>query len=182
MERKNIKTHCPSGYVLAFDPSITAFGWVVMKGKEVVDCGCIKTAPTDKRNRIRKGDDRTRRVTEINTVLMQVIDKYDICYIVSELPHGSQSAIAATMLGIVTGMVQTIADIYELGLEWYSEADSKRNALGKQSAEKKEMINKMKTLYHVDWTGIKYKDEAIADALGVYDVASKNSAIIKFFR
>jgi Holliday junction resolvasome RuvABC endonuclease subunit len=166
--------------ILAFDPSITAFGWAVMCNNQVVACGCIKTAPSEKKLRIRKGDDRTRRITEINTILIKIIEDNDIKLIVSELPHGSQSAVAATALGMVTGQVQTLADAFSIGIEWYSEADSKKNALGKKAAEKQEMIKKMKSIYEVPWTGIKYKDEAIADAIAIYHVAKNHSTIIRY--
>jgi len=165
--------------VLCLDPSSTAFGWSVVRGTEVIACGCIKTEPSNKKLRIRKGDDRCRRITEINLTLHEVIKKFKVAYIVSEQPHGSQSAVSATMMGIMLGIIQTISDFTNIGLEWYNEGDCKRCALGKSSATKKEMIDRMSTLYEVDWKGAAYKDEAIADSLAVHYVARKNSAIFK---
>ena len=165
--------------VLCLDPSLTAFGFVVVCKKNVLTSGCIKTKPTDKKLRIRKGDDRMRRISEINQILKEVIEKYKISYIVSELPHGSQSAIAAVSLGLVSGAVQAMADFLDIGLEWYSEQDAKRCALGKNSAAKKEMIDRMKMVYKVAWPKTKYKQEAIADALAIHYVANKNSHVLK---
>lgn len=143
--------------------------------------GCIKTAPSKKALRIRKSDDRVNRVSEINQQLKNVIDTYGVNYVVSELPHGSQSAVAAIALGMITGAVQAMADFTNIPIEWFSEADSKKTALGKQSAEKSEMITVMKKIYNSNWcTGTKYKDEAVADALAVYYCATIKSTTLKF--
>jgi Holliday junction resolvasome RuvABC endonuclease subunit len=180
MERTN---HKNQGFnILCLDPSLSAFGWVVIKETWVEDRGCIKTVPAKKKSRIRKGDDRCRRITEINTELLRVIRQYKISYIISEQPHGSQSAVAATALGILIGLIQTLADTLDIGLEWYNEADSKKCALGKVSATKEEMVVAMNKLYVVDWFHVGYKDEAVADALAIYHVASKNSAVLKMMR
>lgn len=169
--------------VLTNDPSLTAWGWAVLDGKTILEVGCIKTEPSNKKQRIRAGDDRTRRISEITNVLIPLIQKYNIKYVLSELPHGSQSYSSAVMVGMVPGILQTLADCFELGIEWYSEADSKKCALGKSSAEKSEMVEKIKTIYPIsDWyCKTKYKDEAIADALAVHYVASKQSSTLKAF-
>lgn len=167
---------------LTNDPSITAWGWAVLTiNGTILESGCIKTEPKSKKLRIRKGDDTTRRVREINKELLAAIKKHKVNFIISELPHGSQSASAAIMIGLVTGIMQTIADVLDIGIEWYSEGDAKNAALGKQNNTKLEMIEAMNKLYDVDWTGIKYKDEAIADALAIHNVAKKQSETLKLY-
>lgn len=168
--------------VLACDPSLTAFGWVVLNGTDIMECGCIKTKTSGKKSRIRKGDDRMRRVSEINHVLKTVIEKYKVRYIVSELPHGSQSAVAAIALGLVNGAVQSMADFTGIGLEWYSEGDAKKALLGRANASKDEIIAAIDNLYDVPWNNTKATDEAIADAMAIYHVASIQSATIKLLK
>jgi Holliday junction resolvasome RuvABC endonuclease subunit len=169
--------------ILANDPSFTAWGWVVLNAKgKILDQGCIKTVPTAKKLKMRKGDDRVRRISEINQALLQVIDKYKVNYMVAELPHGSQNAQAAIMIGATAAIIQTLADVMELPVEWYSEADAKKCALGKNTASKDEMINRMNEIYDVDYTGTKYKDEAVADALAIHYAASKSSATLKLYK
>lgn len=176
MKQKNI-------HILANDPSICAWGYSVLdQNGNVLEIGCIKTESGGKKMRIRKGDDSIRRIKEITTRLLTVIKKHDIEYIVSELPHGSQSASAAVMIGVCMGIMQTLADTLDIGIEWFSEGDSKKNALGKLSAEKKEMITAMSKQYQVKWTGTKYIDEAVADSLAIHNVASKQSPALKLFR
>lgn len=170
-------------FTLTNDPSMTAWGWVILDSDaNIIDCGCIKTAPEQKKRRIRKGDDTVRRVSEINRVLIGLIKKYKICYLLSELPHGSQNAQAAVMIGIVTGVVQTLADTFEIGIEWYSEQDSKKAILGKKAATKLDMIEAIDRLYDVPWKDVKYADEAIADAMAVYHVAMLQSPTLKMMK
>lgn len=169
--------------VLTNDPSLTEWGWAVtdLTG-HVFDAGCIKTEPEHKKRRIRTGDDRCRRIDEINNVLLYIIDKYQINLLLSEQPHGSQNASGALMIGIVLGMVQTLARMTKIPLEWYSEQDAKKALLNKKTATKAETIQAISKIYKVPWTDVKYKDEAIADAMAVYHVASQQSTAIKMMR
>lgn len=177
------RTKHNQGTILTIDPSITAWGWVVVDTQGVVIAAdCIKTAPTNKKMRIRKSDDTVRRISEINHLLLQVIKKYNVILILSELPHGSQSAVAAKMIGAVSAMGQSMSDFLDIGIEWYSEGDCKMSVLRKRSAAKQEMINAIDNLYVVDWFGIKYKDEAIADALAVHHVAMQQSSALKLLK
>lgn len=169
--------------VLTNDPSLTAWGWAVVDGAgRVLQSGCIKTTPEQKKRRIRKGDDNMRRINEINVMLKKIVEGYKVNYILAELPHGSQNASAARMIGTVGGMLQTISDWTDIAIEWYSEGDAKKAAVGKLSATKAEMITMMSN-YYAGWrTGIKYKDEAIADALAIHNVAMDQSHVLKFLK
>ena len=166
--------------ILANDPSFTGWGWVVvnMKGN-VVDVGCIKTESESKKRRIRKGDDTVRRIGEINEQLSKVISENNVQIILSELPHGSQSASAAVMIGAVAGIMQTMADCKGLPIDWYGESDAKKHLLNKRSATKEETIKAISKIYNIPWTGVKYKDEAIADAMAIYHVAKSQSPLLK---
>ena len=165
--------------ILTNDPSFTAWGWAVIRDGTVINVGCIKTSPENKKKRIRKSDDTIRRIQEINTELLRVIRKYHINYILSEAPHGSQNASAAVMIGVVTGIAQTISDALNIPIEFYSEEDSKKCVLNKRSATKKEMILAINKLYCVPWFDIGYKDEAVADAVAIFHTAMKFSNVLK---
>lgn len=180
MERtRTIKTAIPFR-VLTNDPSLTAWGWAIVNMDGTVEeAGCIKTSAENKVRRIRKGDDTVRRVSEINYTLLKLIRDYNINMLLSELPHGSQNASAAVMMGIVTGIVQTISDVLELPVEWYSEGDAKNHLLHKRSATKNETISAISKIYTVPWRNVKYIDEAIADAMAVYHVAAYQSSILR---
>lgn len=168
--------------ILTNDPSLTAWGWAVIRDKKIIDMDCIKTAPEQKKRRIRKGDDNTRRVSEIVQKLLLIIDAYKVNYILSELPHGSQNANAAVMIGMTVGIIQTMADCKDLPVEWYSEMDAKKCLLGKRSATKQETIDAINKQYSVPWFKIKYKDEAVADALAIHYVACRQSNVLKYHK
>lgn len=168
--------------VLTNDPSFTAWGYAIIKDSKIIESGCIKTAPENKKSRIRKSDDTVRRISEINKILLELIRRHEVDFILSEAPHGSQNASAAVMIGIVAGMVQTISDTLEIPVEWYSEMDSKKFVLGKKAAVKSEMIEAIKKLYDVPWKNIKYSDEAVADAIAVYHTAIGLSPTLKLLK
>jgi Holliday junction resolvasome RuvABC endonuclease subunit len=168
--------------VLTNDPSFTAWGYAVIDNRGIVDSGCIKTAPEQKKRRIRASDDRTRRASEIVQALLQLIKDYNVTYILSEAPHGSQNANAAIMIGMVAGITTAIAECLDIPIEYYSEQDAKKAVLGKKAATKEDMIKAIDRLYEVDWTKIKYIDESVADAMAVYHVATKESQMLKMMR
>lgn len=171
------------GYILTNDPSMTAWGWALVSFKGTVkEVGCIKTETEHNKRRIRKGDDTCRRVSEINRTLIDIIQRNKVQLILSELPHGSQNASAAVMIGVVTGIAQTLSDTLNIPIEWYSEQDSKKNVLQKKSATKQEMVDAVAKRIKVPWFNVKYKDEAVADALAVYLTASKQSPIISYMK
>lgn len=178
---KCLRKHQPT--ILTNDPSMTGWGYAVIDyDGNILFTGCIKTVPKHKKLRIRKGDDTIHRISEINTILKGVIRIYNVKYILSELPHGSRNASAAVMIGLVAAIAQTFADALDLGIEWYSEGDVKKFMLGKQAATKQEMIDAVEI--KTDWkhTGTKYKDEAVADALGVYLTAMNESPALKMMK
>jgi len=166
--------------ILTNDPSFTAWGWaIVTPAGEVLARGCIKTAPEHKKTRIRVSDDRSRRAGEITRFLLDLIKEWNVGLILSELPHGSQNASAAVMIGIVIGITVGLNVCLDIPTEWYSEQDSKKAVLGKKAATKEDMIEAIDRLYEMDWFKIKYADEAIADAMAVFHVAKQQSQMIK---
>ena len=168
--------------VLSNDPSFRGWGWVIMQGDRVLDAGCIKTEAKDKKLRIRKGDDDVRRAHEIVDILLSAIETYRVSFIVTELPHGSQVAAGAKVIGVVIGMLVATSKTLNIPVEWYGEGDAKKALLGKTSATKQEVINAITEKYNVPWSGVKYKDEAIADAMAIYHVASEISPMVQFFK
>jgi len=178
---------------MACDPSLTGFGWAVLKiDGTILACGCIKTGSENKVRRIRKGDDDVRRIYEINHVLLRRIRRHRVNYLVSELPHGSQSSSAAKMVGITAALGQTLSQALDIPIEWYSEGDSKKALLGKLSATKVETIEAVEDIFTVPisgkpkagapWSGKKYVDEAVADALSIFYCAMEQSTFLQFYK
>jgi len=169
--------------VLTNDPSFTAWGWaVVAVSGRVYATGVIVTKPSAKKKRIRKSDDRAERTADIVRELLGIIKQYDVDYVVSEIPHGSQNAQAAVMIGIVMGIVVTMTQCLQLPVEMYSEDDSKKIVVGTRSCTKAEMIEAVGRKLKVPWTGVKFRDEAVADALAIYLVAMEQSQTLKYYK
>lgn len=179
MKRRSKTEKAPGPTILACDPSLVGWGWTVLQDHKVVDSGCIKTAPEAKKRRIREGDDRVRRTSELIEALLNVIREYDVSFIVCELPHGSQNSRAAVMIGIVVGMVQAISICEDIPVEWFSEGDAKKALLGRISASKAVVIKSVEETFEIKITGPKYYREAVADALAIYNVATIQSATLK---
>lgn len=165
--------------VLTNDPSLTAWGWAVIQNGTVIGAGCIKTQPEQKKRRIRKGDDTIRRISIIVEILFNLIKTHHVNFVLSELPHGSQNAQAAVMIGVVTGIVQTMVEVLGLPVEWYSEQDSKSYVLGKKAATKTEMVDAMYSRFGLPKDKPKYVKEAVADALAIYCTAYNQSPTLK---
>jgi Holliday junction resolvasome RuvABC endonuclease subunit len=178
------RTKRPEFTILTNDPSFRAWGWAILNNKnEVITSGCIKTEPEQKKRRIRTSDDRYRRTVEIVQRLQDLIKMHNVNYILSEAPHGSQNASAAVMIGIVTGITTTISECMNVPIEYYSEQDAKKMVLGKKAATKDDMVKAIHKLYpDLVWRNIKYIDEAIADALAIHYVATKQSQLLKMMR
>lgn len=169
--------------ILTNDPSTTAWGWAVLDEEgQVLASGCIQTEPSDKKLRIRKGDDRVRRAQEINLALLSIIREWQVDLIISELPHGSQSASAAAMLYLVVGILQALADSLDISIEWYYEIDVKKTLFNRRSVAKEETVEKILPLYHVPYSGKKYIDQAVADALSIHWYATQYSPTLKMFK
>ena len=170
--------------ILTNDPSFTGWGWAVLNPEGVVlSSGCIKTEPEHKKKRIRVADDRTRRAAEITRTLLKIIRRDNIGLILSELPHGSQNAQAAVMIGIVAGITTAIAEGLNIPIEYYSEQDAKKAVLGKKAATKSDMVYQIMLLYPSKWYNhIKYHDEAVADALAIHYVATQQSQMLKMMK
>jgi len=169
--------------ILTNDPSFTAWGYVVLTPEGViVDQGCIKTEPEHKKKHIYVADDRVRRAREIVKTLLDIIRKYDIKLIISELPHGSQNAQAAVMIGAVMALLVAVAECLNIPAEFYNESDAKKTLLNKKSASKEEVIDAIDKIYNVKWSDTKYFNEAIADALAIHNLAKETSQLLKMFK
>lgn len=170
--------------ILTNDPSMTAWGYSILTyDNQILLVDCIKTEKLAGKLRIRVGDDDCRRINDIGSILRDVIHQYNVTFIIGELPGGgSKSSAAAKSLGQAKSILQSAATFLNIPIEWFSENDSKKAVLRKQSATKQEMIDAIDKLYDVPWTGTKYKDEAIADSLAIHYVASQQSSILKMFK
>jgi len=175
---KRTKTNKPA--ILACDPSLTAWGWAVLENHVIIQTGVIRTSPQAKKRKIRETDDLTRRTRELLQELDRIVSTFNVTYIVAEAPHYSQTARGAIMIGIVYGVLEGFNVLRNIPLEWYLESDAKKALTGRNSASKAEIIKRVEEELDITLHGPKYKREAIADALAIYNVAELESQTLKF--
>ncbi len=99
--------------LLALDPSITAFGWVVVSLESdpvLVGAGVIETKPAPKKKRGSVAEDDARRVRFIRRELARVFDHYSPAVVAIEVPFGSQTAKAAKALGAAQALAACVVD------------------------------------------------------------------------
>jgi len=166
--------------ILALDIAFANLGWVVFDKGEPVAWGVISTEPTKKKN-VMVSDDYAGRCMDYSSQLITVIQRYKPKGIVGELPHGSQSASSAKLLGGAVGIVCAVATMHGMPCEWISEGDSKKASLGVRAAKKEMTMDWARSRYpDKQWPKTKGVFEHIADALMAY-CGLKNGILIRTF-
>lgn len=115
--------------VLLLDPSLRAFGWGVVDGKHIIDCGCIQTKAV-------KGKKDMEDLSTIFLELCSIVDKLKPFEIISEMPIGSKSSRAAVSLGYTYALVVAVAARYSLPLTFVQARSVKKVVTGDPGAEK----------------------------------------------
>ena len=163
--------------ILTMDPSLRAWGWakILEEGEcgcfdesltaEVIDQGVIKTQKP-KNLPIIKG--RLQSAKEIAERLVALIDDFWPCIVLAEDPTGSQHANDAASQGICQGIIAGICEARRIPY-WTCSPLQARQALGlKPPTTKAHVVNTIGNLLpDLKWSGVKYVDEAVADALAV---------------
>lgn len=166
--------------ILSNDPSLTAWGVAVVDVDDsVVHAECIKTQKEAGKRNIRVGDDDCRRLRVINRKLLELASDYDVDFLLAERPHGSKNARAMKSIGFTYGQLTMMSETLDIPLEWFQERDCKKTLFGKVSVTKEAIRNHVREQLDVPWTDVKYRDEAIADALSIYLTAKKESPVLQ---
>lgn len=165
---------------------MTATGWVAIdknnpsEYESMVDYGCITTTP-DKRCKL-KSEGNVKRAQFVSNKLIEIIDKYSVKVICTELPSGSQNASAATQLSLVVGSIIGITQSLKIPISLITPRGLKKIVTGSSTASKKEVINTVKPRFKMldlleenDMTNKKW--EAVGDATGAY-ISLKNDDIV----
>lgn len=157
--------------LLSLDPSKTCTGYVVYDPdeNEILESGIFKVEPEDHK---RKTDQYVEEADLYTHFLLDVFLKWGFNHIVTEYPHGSQSATASRALSMVNSIISAFSHLilYKKPIT-YLESDAKQGYFGKRDVSKeetREAMHKEYPDYKPALRGgdvVKYKDEAICDAL-----------------
>ena len=167
--------------ILAADVGFRAFGWAIFKNDKPTACGVIQTELPRKKQKVRVADANAQRAAQIARELSDIIDQYDVCAIVGELPHGgSKSAKSSRQMAMATAVVAAVAEIMRLPTEWATPAEVKTAVTGSKTASKRQVIDQVRELFSeaIEIPKAVGKAEHIADACGVY-IALKNGNLLK---
>lgn len=158
--------------ILAIDPSLTATGWVRCEfehGELIVHAkGCIRTKPSAKKLRLRKGDDDHRRIGVIWRELRAAAKGCSA--IASEQPAGfAKGARAARAVAMSLAVVSCLGQADGREVLWFQPAEAKRAATGKATASKAEVRDAAVAHTPTLLAGLTAEPEreAVADALSV---------------
>ncbi len=169
-----------SNYVLALDPSMSAFGYCFFKD------GILKEVGTSKPERLKdKTLDRINIAQQHFERLYEVIiasdfTNQDKLTLVSETPYGSQSYSAAISVGLVCGIIGSLTNMWGCEVVHFLPRRVKKFITGDDKASKEQIITEMYKLYpQANWKinkqGIPLKlEEHKADSLAVYHYYVKN--------
>lgn len=167
--------------ILCLDIAFANMGWSAVYKGTPVGFGTIRTEK-DKRKQTRVSDDNMHRAGMLSEGLIEILKhNHEIKGIIGEVPHGSQNAVAAKLLGFACGVVSGVAAASGIPCEWVSEGDSKKAAIGKRSGTKEEMMDWCRR----QWPEIKFPTakthfEHVADSLAAYH-ALRNGVLVRAF-
>lgn len=156
--------------ILALDPSLTCFGWLLAHPDgTILTAGATRTQPQAKKRHIFQADDDARRTDELLACLIGLATSYKVTGIASEQPAGAQSATAAKALGISLAVVVAVARAAgPIEVRWVRAVDAKKALAGTANASKNEMVAAaVRCGVPIIPYGPKPLREAIADAYGV---------------
>lgn len=191
--------------ILCCDPGFSNYGCAVINEKGVpIRLGTLQTKPT-KVKITRVSDDRAYRITQISTALAEIIKTNKIKGVLGEMPSsGAKSATAMRDMAVATAISVTVFTLFNLPVAWCTPADVKKAVVGKTTATKTEMMERICKLYRweIQTKQIFTKEgklkrtdniymplgketpaskfEHVADALGAYE-ALKHSNIARMF-
>lgn len=173
--------------VLGLDPAFANFGVVFAELNldtldfDIIDMELIKTKKlAGKGDRV--SSDRLRRAKEIHTALQKWYAEASLVF--AEIPQGTQSASAATALGMSAGIIACCPlDVIEV-----TAREVKIGAIGKPTATKDQMINWATQLHpQADWltktrqgvVSFTGANEHLADAVGVINAGLKTDQFLQ---
>jgi Holliday junction resolvasome RuvABC endonuclease subunit len=183
--------------LLSIDPGFCHTGYTVYdiskEGVKLIGHGCVSTAPSNKKLKLRVADDTARRVQELVRGLRQVIVDNNVSGLAAELPSGgSKSAAAGKAMGIAIAVSAALAEFEDLPCEWVSPGDVKKALAGVRTASKEQM--QKRALGHFPELDAIYRHskgqhkgklhsdfEHIADSIGVFK-AVENGSMVRMFK
>jgi crossover junction endodeoxyribonuclease RuvC len=173
--------------VVGLDPGFASCGYAIVRleseGEQLVGCGVIHTAKTDRKQHVLACDDNFRRAREIVHALVALIESrrpVAICAEAMSFPR--QSSVAAKM-AMTWGAIAALTVQYRLPLVQPTPQTIKKKLCGVASASKQDVQNAVKR--HFDGRAsvnvLKTEEEHVYDAMGAI-LASLDGEVLRMAR
>jgi Holliday junction resolvasome RuvABC endonuclease subunit len=137
--------------VLGIDPGFSSLGWSVIKaGKVDIDplvCGVIKTEKAMRKVQVRASEDNIQRAQQIYNELDDLINNRAIQLICTETMSWPRNAGVVAKMGIVWGVISSVACRYGLPIIQASPVDIKFEMTQDKKASKEKMIEWVKMFF-----------------------------------
>ena len=126
--------------VIGIDIGFASLGWgIVELGRNdvrIVDAGCIRTKPSQKKRNVLAASDNIRRVRELDTGLVKVFERYEPRAFAAESMSWPRSSSVCAKLGMAWGVVLSLANARRLPIVIATPMEIKTALTGNGSASK----------------------------------------------
>jgi crossover junction endodeoxyribonuclease RuvC len=130
--------------VLGVDPGFSSLGWAVVEATklqiEAKTCGVIKTEKATKKVQLRSSEDNIQRAQSIYNQLDDLINNRAITLICTETMSWPRNAGVVAKMGIVWGVISSVACRYGIPILQASPMDIKRMMTQDGKASKEKMV------------------------------------------
>jgi crossover junction endodeoxyribonuclease RuvC len=130
--------------ILGIDPGFSSLGWAICEpvvlGIRPIKCGVIITEKATKKVQLRSSEDNIRRAQQIYTDLLKLFEADPIHLICTETMSWPRNAGVVAKMGIVWGVIASIAQVHRVPLIQASPMEIKRAVTGNGKAGKDQMI------------------------------------------
>lgn len=172
--------------VLGIDPGFSSLGWSVwVATKQDLDpalCGVIKTEKAQRKVQLRASEDNIQRAQSIYNELDDIINNKAIRLICTETMSWPRNAGVVAKMGIVWGVISSVACRYGIPIIQASPVDIKLAMTQDKKASKEKMIEWVKMVFpNLEFPKQETLHEHCADAVAAV-WACRHSQLFKAMR
>jgi crossover junction endodeoxyribonuclease RuvC len=170
--------------IIGIDAGFASLGWAVVDiGESVLTpimCGVIRTEKATKKVQVRSSEDNIKRAQVIYKNLVAIIGGSSVKLIATESMSWPRNAGVVAKMGIVWGVIASVAEVYNLPVIQSSPMEIKRKVTGDGKSNKERMIAEIRQRFPtLSWPTQETLHEHVADAVGAV-IACQESEYVKW--
>jgi len=157
--------------VVGIDPGFAAIGLAAVDllhpaGATIRAVELLQTKPSHKKERLASSDDESRRLTEIEDVIIAFLDVHLPDVVAIEDPPWGKNAKAVRVCALMWGAAHALCRVRGLTVVNLTSQSIKKTVAGKRTASKEEVLDAIKAKYPFDGWPTTNAVEHVADAVG----------------